>query len=144
MASLTVAQASLLGAVYIDENPGFTVTTLPDRLPDEAAVSICGLPNLLNCPIGARGRIFEPEFGSMWYQFLQEPLDDITAASMRIAMIQSIQRWEPRIKLDMNNTFVQPDYNLPGYRVRIAYFYVITGKPASADFTVKVKQQQPQ
>jgi phage baseplate assembly protein W len=120
MPQLTSYQISLTGATWIDANSLFTINSSPDLLPDVLAVQN-SLYNLLNCTIGARSRIFQPQYGSMWTQFLQEPLDQSTANKMQVAMIQAIGRWEPRITIDYSNSFVTPDNSLPGYQVRIAF-----------------------
>jgi len=140
MPALTPFQTNLNNALWVDVNPLFTVNSLPDQLPDVQSIQYCSLFNLFNCPIGARGRTFQPEFGSLWYQFLQEPIDDNTSQKMQIGMIQSIARWEPRIVLDYSNTFVTPDLNIPGYRVRIAFTWSLTGTPQSMSFNVPVTQ----
>lgn len=118
---ITDFQVSLQGAVWIDVNTLFTMNNLPDRLPDAQAVQYCGLYNLLNCPIGSRGRIFQPEYGSMWQEFIHEPIDQATADKMQVAMLQALQRWEPRITVDFTDSGIVPDLSLPGYNVRIAY-----------------------
>jgi len=120
MATVSDYQLSLNGATWIDANSQFLINNLPDRIPDVLAVQN-SINNIFNCPIGARSRIFQPEYGSLWYQFLQEPLDQSTANKMQIAMIQALARWEPRITIDNTNSYVTPDFNLPGYRVRIAF-----------------------
>jgi len=131
----TQYQLSLAGATYIDVNTLVTLDSLPDRLPDQLSITNASLINLFRCPIGSRGKIFQPEYGSEWYQFLQEPINDMTAAKMRIAMIQAIARWEPRIVLDYSNTFVQADQTLPGYQVRIAAYDALTKQPINFAFT---------
>jgi phage baseplate assembly protein W len=133
--AVTSYQLSLNGATWIDANSLFTVNGQPDRLPDEMAVQN-SLYNLFNCPIGARARIFQPDYGSMWYQFLQEPLDQSTANKMQVAMIQAIARWEPRITVDFSNSYVTPDYTLPGYNVRIAFSLNLNAKPSAISFNV--------
>lgn len=107
-------------AVWIDANTYYTLDGSGDLLPDEYAVRN-SLANLLNCPIGARGPIFNPTYGTLWTQFLQEPIDDVTANKMNLSTIQAIQTWEPRISIDTSSTFILPDYSLPGYRVQIAF-----------------------
>lgn len=134
----TANQLNLKNALWVDVNPLFTVNSLPDQLPDILSVQYASLYNLFNCPIGARARTFQPEFGSMWYQFLQEPLDSITAGKMQIAMIQAITRWEPRIKLNYSNTFIQPNMQLPGYTVRIAFTWNLSLVPQSMSFNIPV------
>lgn len=138
--ALTPFQTNLTGAQWIDVNPLFTVNNLPDQLPDVQSIQYCSLFNLFNCPIGARSRTFQPEFGSIWYQFIHEPIDNITSEKMQIGMIQSIARWEPRIRLDYSNTYVQADLSIPGYRVRIAFTWSLTGLPQTMTFNVPVKQ----
>ncbi len=133
--AITPYQLSLQGATWVDVNTNFTVNNLPDRLPDHLAISLSSLFNLFNCPIGARGKIFQPEYGSEWYYFLQEPIDGITAAKMRIAMIQAIARWEPRIALDYSRTKILADPTLPGYQVIIAGIDTLTKAPITAQFT---------
>lgn len=135
--TLTPYQVNVAGATWVDVNTLFTQNAYPDRLPDLQSIMWCSLVNLFNCPIGARGRIFQPTYGSMWYQFLQEPVDEVTAAAMRIAMIQSIQLWEPRITLDMNNTYITPVLSLPGYTVRISATYNLTGQKDTVQFNTK-------
>jgi phage baseplate assembly protein W len=107
---------------------------LPDRLPDSLAITQSSLYNLFNCPIGARGKTFQPEYGSEWLYFLQEPIDAITAAKMRISMIQAIQRWEPRIQLDYSKTSIVPNLNIPGYEVRIYGTDSLTKQPLDIRF----------
>ena len=132
--TVTAYQLSLNGAVWIDSNSRFTIDTLPDRLPDDFAI-INALGNLLNCPIGARGKIFQPEYGSEWQFYLQEPIDAITSGKMFIAMVQVIARWEPRITLDYSKTFVTPDTTIPGYIVQISGTNNITKAPFTVNFT---------
>ena len=134
----TAYQLSLTGATWVDTNSQFTINNLPDRLPDQLSISLSSLYNLFNCPIGARGKIFQPEYGSEWYFFLQEPIDEITAAKMRIAMIQAIARWEPRIVLDYSQTSITPDENAAAYYVRIVGYDSITKTPIDITFTEKL------
>lgn len=131
--AITNFQLSLNGATWIDANSQFTKNVLPDRVPDDLAISNA-LYNLFNCPIGARGKIGQPEYGSEWYLFLQEPIDQVTATAMNMSMIQSIKRWEPRIQLDYANTYITPDLTLPGYHVRIAGQDSLTKSPINISF----------
>ena len=126
----------LNGADWIDANTFMTQSVYPDRLPDELSITNASLINLLNCPIGSRGRIFEPTYGSMIYQYLQEPVDEITAQSIQVAFIQAIGKWEPRIQLDYSDTWIQPDYSIPGYRIRLAFTIVLTGQREVAEFNL--------
>jgi len=128
---------NLTGATWIDANSQFTVNGMPDRLPDVLAVQN-SLYNIFNCAIGARARIFQPEYGSMWYEFLQEPIDQTTANKMQIAQIQAIARWEPRITVDFSNSYINPNLSLPGYDVRIAFSLNLTSTKQNITFQVVV------
>lgn len=110
---------NLQTAKWIDVNTRVGLNTLPDRIPDSASVLYSSLFNLFNCPVGARARTFQPLYGSFWYKYLQEPVSEGTSISMRMSMLTSIAKWEPRIELDRANTWIVPDNELPGYRVRI-------------------------
>ncbi len=136
MPAVSNYQTSLDNATWIDVNALFTINGLPDRLPDELAVQN-SLYSIFNCPIGARSRIFQPEYGALWIQFLQEPLDQTTADKMQIALIQAVARWEPRITIDFTNSFVTPDTSIQGYQVRISYALNISGKKSSVQFSVQ-------
>jgi phage baseplate assembly protein W len=141
-AQISNYQLSLTGATWVDVNSQFTVNNLPDRLPDVLAINN-SIYNILNCPIGARSRIFQPEYGSLWYQFLQEPLDQTTANKMQVAMIQALGRWEPRITIDNSNSYVTPNLSLPGYQVRIAFslnLNLSANNSASVSFSVSTSQ----
>lgn len=140
MATLSQFQVSLVNASFIDSNTLFTANVYPDRFPDMQAVLYSSLFNLFNCPIGARGRIFEPEYGSSWYQFIQEWADPITASRMKVAMVQSIQRWEPRVTLIMNETYIEQRPDLPGFAVRLVIQDNISGARKAYDFAVKAQK----
>lgn len=127
MASSSSAAIALSGATWIDINTSFTQNTLPDRLPDAYAVIYSSLVNLFNCQVGQRGRTFQPEYGSTWLKYLQEPIHELTARSMELGMFQAIQRWEPRITLKLSQTSITADYTIPGYKVRLAFS--IQGSP---------------
>jgi phage baseplate assembly protein W len=130
----TTYQLSLNNVLYKDVNSQLTENTYPDMLPDDLAISN-SLFNLFNCPIASRGRIFSPEYGSLWEQYLQEPIDAITANSMWVSMIQSITKWEPRIKLNYGQTTIIPDLSIPGYQVRISGINPISNQSISIGFT---------
>lgn len=127
-------ELSLQGATWIDVNTRVTQDALPDRLPDSLSIVHSSLFNLFNCNIGERGKIFQPEYGSEWKLFLQEPIDLVTAAKMRIAMIQAISRWEPRIRLDYAKCSIVPNTLIPGYEVRIVGIDTLTKNPLDIRF----------
>lgn len=119
-AQITNFQLQLAGATWIDVNSQFTANNLPDRIPDVLAVKN-SLFNIFNCPIGSRSRIFQPQYGCLWIQFLQEPIDTTTATKIQLDLLQALAKWEPRISVDFVNSGVVPDLSLPGYYVTIAF-----------------------
>lgn len=121
MVATTNYQTQLTDALWVDVNTDFTQNNLPDRLPDGLAIVKSSLRNLFNCVPGQRARTFQPTYGSIWLQFIHEPICDMTAQKMETFMVQAIEKWEPRITLDLTNTAIVPDTNIPGYRVRIAF-----------------------
>lgn len=128
---------SLVGATWVDVNSNFTLDGQPDLLPDVLAVNN-SLYNLFHCPVGSRGRIFQPLYGSMWYEWIHEPIDQSTATKMEMATIQAIQRWEPRVKVSTTDSYIIPNYTLPGYDVRISYSLLLNRQTYAVAFNIKL------
>jgi phage baseplate assembly protein W len=136
MPQITNFQFSTVGATWVDANSQYTQNNQPDRIPDAYAISN-SIYNILNCAIGGRGRIFQPTYGSLWYQFLQEPIDQVTSNKMNLSTIQALARWEPRILIDNSNSYVQPNYSLPGYNVQIAFTVLLTSQKQQVTFQLQ-------
>ncbi len=135
---ITGAQTTALrNAIWIDSNTGVTQNALPDRLPDEVGITYGSLYNLFNCPIYGRSRIFSPEYGTILYHMLNEPLDTQSSEILYMGLIQAIARWEPRISLDYNKTYVTPNLSLPGYNIGLAWTVNLTGNTGSLQFSAQ-------
>jgi phage baseplate assembly protein W len=134
MTQPTAYMLSLRGATWVDVNTLVSQDNLPDRIPDSLSITHSSLRNLFNCNIGERGKIFQPEYGSEWRLFLQEPIDLVTAAKMRIAMIQAIARWEPRLTLNYSQCSITPNLSIPGYEVRIVGVDTLSKTPLDIRF----------
>lgn len=104
-------------AVYIDVNPAAGGEN-PVLLYNAAAV-FASLRNLFMCVQGSRGRIFQEDYFSGVYELLQEPLDDVTASSLSIAIFQAVRKWEPRVTIRSSDIVVVTNYGLPGYEVTV-------------------------
>lgn len=104
-------------AIYLDVNP-VPGPGKSELLLDAAAV-FASIRNLLLCPPGARGRIFQPDYFSGVYYLLQEPMDDVTANQISSSLYQALQRWEPRVRLSPSDIQVVVNNRLPGYLVQI-------------------------
>jgi len=127
----------LTNTVWLDVNSDARQNGRPDLLPDVLAINN-SLKNLFRCPIGGRGRIFQPEYGTFLWYLLQEPFGNQSAQKIRASLIQSIEKWEPRIKLIYQATSLLPNYQAPGYQVNVAYLYLLTNLPNKASFFVPV------
>jgi phage baseplate assembly protein W len=119
--------------VWLDVNTSLGLNGRPDLLSNVRAL-INSLFNLFQCPVGARGPIFEPEFGSILMYMLQEALDAISANKIKAGVLQAIQRWEPRIEVDMAHTRVTPDYNRNAFNVLLVFNIVATQQIAQENF----------
>lgn len=121
---------------YIDVNPDPIRNGRGDLLEGKDAVIIGSLRNLFMCPVGDRGRIFQPTYGTHIHSLLQEPLDDITAQRLHSALIEAVHSWEPRIQILSNLTQVVPDYSLPGYAAILAFRIVGDDTVRTATFNI--------
>lgn len=131
----TVAKPSLrvTEVVWSDVNTLLGEGFNQDLLPNELAIRN-SIYNLFRCPIGARGPIFQPDYGCSLYRLLHEPLDYITANKIRITAIQALQRWEPRINVDVARSQVHPDFVNALFQVSIVYTLVVDGTLGIATF----------
>jgi phage baseplate assembly protein W len=127
-------QNQISQAVWLDVNTLMEINGKPDLLPDVQAINN-SLYNLFRCTVGARGPIGEPEYGTNLIKLIHEPTDNITANKIRLFLIQAIQRWEPRITIDLNRTTVRPDLNTNSFRVRVYYTIVGVNQTGDASLT---------
>ncbi len=85
--------------------------------------------NILICPIGSRA--WWPTFGSRLPQLLWEPINSKNAAAVRVATIQAVTQWEPRIALVNSLTSVVVNTNNTGYDVSLGYTIKTAGTVGS-------------
>ena len=90
--------------VFVDINALFGSNSYPELVYDEDAIR-GSIYNILTTPIGSRP--FVPEYGSHLYKFLQEPITDENAQSLYMMTTQAIRRWEPRVELLNQGSYVQ-------------------------------------
>jgi phage baseplate assembly protein W len=121
-------------AVYVDVSPSLGDGSREVVL-DVDAVN-AGLANLLSTPIGTCGPTFNPRYGGMLYEFLQETISEKTAGQMRTSIFQAIHTWERRVTLDMSACEVTPDWTITGYRIFLKYT-LAGGLSGSLDLTVR-------
>lgn len=97
---------------------------------DKSAI-VQSISNLLLTRKGERP--FQPEIGSDIANILFEPLDYGSAGILRSAVLDVLQKYEPRIVVD--NVICFPDFDNNGYSVEV--FYVIVGRddaPVAVEF----------
>lgn len=136
MAAPLAPVQSLQGAMYIDVNSLITSSPLPGLLADLDSVKWSSFFNLFRCPVGARGRIFNARYGSRLLWLLQEPMDDTTATEIYHELDDAIKTWEPRVKVNLNQSSVTIDYGIPGYRCKLSLTDVITGQVSDVSFNL--------
>ncbi len=121
-------------AMYVDVNP-VTSAGNPDLVYDGDAI-LAAIRNLLICPVGSRGRIFNPTFGSLLYHLLQEPFDSITASQIDKATRQAISNWEPRVDIIYSKVEAVP--SIPGYEIHLQLRITATDKIVTGSFEVPI------
>ena len=83
------------------------------------------IDNILECPV--KSFMFNRAFGARLRSFIFEPINPQTAASIRIYLMEAIETWEPRIYVDMQNSYVIPEEDQHFYDVRLIYVVKSTG-----------------
>ncbi len=119
-------------STYIDINPT-PGDGQPVLLYDAPAI-LAAIRNLLLCPRGSRGRIFQEDYFSDLYETIHEPFDEDTAADLRVGLYQAIRKWEPRVEVGLGDLLVELDEGVPGYYVTISI--KLNGIISTAEFVV--------
>lgn len=120
--------------VWLDLNTNYDVDTNPELVQDIKAINN-SLYNIFTTLVGTRP--FLREYGSYLPYFLFQPMDKITEEDIRASLIQSVQRWEPRVVIDQNLTTVEALPNEVAYDVRLAYFVPSLQRPATFQFVAR-------
>jgi phage baseplate assembly protein W len=80
---------------------------------------------------GKYDRLMQPNIYSNLRQSLFEPLDSITASSIKNEIESVIGKYEPRVSLTEVN--VTPDYDNNGYSTSISFFIVNSTNPITVE-----------
>lgn len=80
-------------------------------------------------------RPFQPQLGSPIYQLLFEPLDPITAASIKQAIERTLQNYEPRIIVKRID--VSPDFDENNYAVMLFFSIIGLRDPVAFSTTLQ-------
>ena len=84
-------------------------------------------------------RIIQPEFGNNLYQYVYEPITDLTAKKLGREILSMFERWEARVEiLDLIITPF-PDDNL--YHVQVIYTIPsLNDRKLSFDYSINVRR----
>jgi phage baseplate assembly protein W len=125
---------------YSDLNQRFGYPGQSELVLDQAAIRQA-LYNIFTTTPGEAGPIFEPEFGSLLPQLVHEPMDRITEMRLEAATLQAIQRWEPRIEVDIGQSSIVANYQYQLYDVRIVYRIRHSGESGIANLKLRRTQE---
>lgn len=115
-----------LGNYYFNDlNRYYQQRSIDIVILDDITAIEMNINNILECP--RRSFLFNRGFGSRLRSFLFEPMNEQTASAIKIYMIEAISAWEPRVYVNMADTFVIPDYDQHTYYVRIVYVLKTNG-----------------
>ena len=77
-------------------------------------------------------RPFQPELGSSVRALLFEPVDSVFGASIERRLVDVINNYEPRVRVESVVAIPAPDEN--GYRVTMTFFIVNLSNPITINF----------
>jgi phage baseplate assembly protein W len=77
-------------------------------------------------------RPFNPDFGSNINKLLFEPLDPITAVSLKREIEQTVKNYEPRVSLQ--SVIVKPDFDNNAFSVSIIFIMKSLSQPITIQF----------
>lgn len=66
------------------------------------------------------------DFGSYLSNYLMDPISDETADNLLTAVLYAINRWEPRVQVNLTESSVTPNYDNNMYQVLIVYNVIST------------------
>lgn len=78
-----------------------------------------GLTNLFNTRPGER--LFRPPIGSAMHTIVFKPINDTTSLLLKQILINSVEKWEPRVQVIRNRTRITPQPDLYGYDISVWY-----------------------
>lgn len=119
-----------------DLNPLYKQNHLPLSVTGDDAVVTSLIYHALNTTPGEESRIFKNDVGSHWRMLLQENINDVTAAQIELLIFDSIKKLDPRVHLVRQNSRVEADFSLPGYKIFISYATAGSIIPKTVTFSV--------
>lgn len=103
---------------YSDVNPRYSIKN--GEILEVGLEAINGsIENILGTSFGER--VFLPEFGSGVKSLLFENINEDTADRIMNALTDAIQKWEPRIEIQQDETYILPKIDENLYEINITY-----------------------
>ncbi|AQW85486.1 phage baseplate assembly protein W [Campylobacter pinnipediorum subsp. caledonicus] len=68
------------------------------------------IKDILLTPLGAR--VMLPEYGSKIYELVDKKVDDVFRADLACYVIEAVEKWEKRVKIDEVRLVSAKDYKL--------------------------------
>ena len=121
---------------FKDVSMSFKVSSLTyDLIANKNETAIArSIRNLILTTPGERP--FNPELGSQVSQLLFEPIDDITTQALKEQIENTINNFEPRVRL--RQVVVKPNYDAEEYDISIRYDIVgIEATPQQLSFALQ-------
>lgn len=103
---------------FIDVNPQYGVFSNDILVVGDSAIN-SSIENILGTIKGER--VFNPEFGSKVGNLLFDPINENTAERIFLELTNAIELWEPRIRVDMEESYVIPLEDENMYQVLIIW-----------------------
>lgn len=104
--------------IYSDLNYQTPEKGTPPLIVNKDAI-FYSLHNLFTTVIGERLNLVT--YGVNVPDQLFEHIDDITADQIRLAFINAVNRWEPRVKIDLFQSTVKPNEDDNSYDVKLVF-----------------------
>ena len=77
-------------------------------------------------------RPFQPEIGSNIRRLLFENVDTVTAAQIEREITETVENFEPRVRVSKVTAAADPDNN--GYKVTLEFFVINNANPITINF----------
>lgn len=103
---------------YSDVNPRYGIKS-GDILELGIDAINSSIENIMGTSFGER--IFLPEFGSGIKNLLFENINDDTAQRIFDELTSAISRWEPRIEVILDESYIIPDIEANSYQISLVY-----------------------
>lgn len=121
-------------AIWLDINLNYGIDTSPELVTDIQAINN-SLQAIFTTLVGTRP--FLREYGSYLPHYLFQPMDSITEDQIKVSLIESVRRWEPRIVPLYDETVIQALPDEAAYLIKFVYTIPSLQRQASFQFVAR-------